>query len=191
MKGFPFLTGGTRLWRDRTGIAAVEFALVAPLFVLLLGISVELSRMMIAYRQFQTAVIGVARHVARYPEFELRAREYAKPLAAALFPAGDVKSLNVIVYSLYKDGGAMKEAFPGYVLFGKDPSMYWSGYVRAADFANEEAAIFVGASYEYRPLFPTLLDIPVTFHKDMVIMPSFGRKYPWNNGQVDDSKYVY
>lgn len=181
----------TAFLSDRRGMAAVEFALIAPLLCLLLGMATELTRMMMFYRQFQTATVGVARLLARYPEFEIRARENAKPLAAALFPAGDISSFNMIVYGLYREGGAMKESFPGYVLFGTDPSMYWSSYVKVADYVEDESLIFVGASYKYRTLFPDLVNIPITFHKDFVILPSFGRKYPYNSGQVDDSKYVY
>lgn len=180
-------------FRDRTGVAAVEFALLAPLLCLVLGVSVEVGRMVIIYRQFEDVVIGLSRHVARYPEYEYRAREYARPMPSALFPGGDIAALNVMVNGLVKRPGdsIMTEIFPGNILFGSNPNMPWQDYVNANAYADDEAMIFVAASYVYRPIMSFVPSLSITFRKDVQIMPSFGRSYPWNDGQVDDSKYVY
>jgi len=54
-----------KLWRDKTGLAAVEFAFIAPLMILLyLGV-VELSDAMIANRKLTTATSTMADLVAQ------------------------------------------------------------------------------------------------------------------------------
>jgi hypothetical protein len=180
-----------RFVRNRRGVAAVEFGLLAPLLCLMLGLSVEIGRLMISYRQFEGMVIGVSRHVARYPEYEFRARAYAQPIPPALFPQGNLSAVGISVDSLVKDTGAMREMFDTHILYGVDPGLAWQDYVRPESFAENEAVIFVGARYTYRPVMPFVRQMEVPFVKDVVILPRYGRSFPWNDGQVNDSLYVY
>lgn len=181
-----------RAWRsDRRGVAALEFALVAPLLTLTFGITVEVGRLLMVQNKFETAVIGVARHVARYPEYEKRAREYALPVANSIFPGTTGDTVNIRVDSLVKEGGVLKNVFPGHVLMGSDPGISWTLKVKGSDYVDEESVIFVSASYDYKPLIPFVHSLTYRMTKDLVILPSYGRSYIWNDGQVDDSQYVY
>ena len=168
----------------------MEFALLAPLLCLMLGVAVETGRVLISYRKFETVFAGVSRHIVRYPEYEKRSRDYAKPIPKTLFPEIDQASLNLVVVSLVKEGGILKEVFPPHVLFGVNPGIAWNATVKPANYAEDEAVVFVAAIYKYKPLFSVGTSFSLEFKKTAMILPPFSRKFPWNNGQVAD-KYVY
>jgi Flp pilus assembly pilin Flp len=54
-----------RIWRNRTGVAAVEFALIAPLMVLLLFGVVEVSELLNTNRRVENTAASIADVVAR------------------------------------------------------------------------------------------------------------------------------
>ena len=179
-----------RRLRDDRGTVAVEFGLIAPLLITLLFGAVEFTRLWMAHRQFEATVTGIARHLARYPEYDVRVRAYAPPIARALMPFGSTAGLNMVVYSLKKQAAGMALVFPAHTLFGGDPGIPWTNAVKSANYVLDEAVIDVAASYRYTPLVAFGSRLGYTFKKSYIILPSFNRSYPWNEGAVAD-KYVY
>lgn len=173
--------------RCRRGVAAIEFALVAPLFLVLLAVSTELVRAYQAYRMFENGVFGIARQVAGYPEYDSKSRKYASFVADALLPPDWNGRFNLRVTSLQKDKGAMQQVFT-HVLFGTGPEAGLPVVVTKPDFEQGESLIYFKASYEYRPLF-TVLGEGFTLTKDFVTQPYFARNFVWNAGEFAD-KYV-
>lgn len=182
------LRGLTRL-KDDKGAVAVEFGMLAPLLVLFLFVVVEIARLWMVSREFEAAVTGITRHLARYPEYDSNVRAFAPPIAASLMPFGNTNGLNLAVYSLKKDAGGLSPVF-SHVLFGSDPGVAWSSVVTGADYVFEECVIVVTASYRYTPLFTIGTNAGFTLTKSYALQPSFNRNYPWNNKAAPD-KYVY
>ena len=60
--------------RCRSGAAALEMGLLAPLLVLMLAVIIEVGRGWLSYDRFMTIVDDSARWAARFPEFEERVR---------------------------------------------------------------------------------------------------------------------
>lgn len=178
-----------RSWRSfaasSQGTVAIEFALMAPLLLLLLAISVELGRAYQAHRCFENSVTGVARSIAALPEYDTRARAYAPLVAAALLPPDWSGKFHLQVTSLEKDNGAMTEIFT-HTLFGTKPVVATSAAVGASDFQQSEAAIYVTAAYDYVPLFGALGNATFTMTKSYTINPYFSRRYVWNAAQSAD-----
>lgn len=185
----PAMRAVRRLGANRRGVAAVEFAILLPLLLVTLAVTVEVARLTMIKRQFENCVVAIARLIVRYPEYERRAREFAPPVAEAMFPEGSA-NLDLSVDSLHMIDGNFVEMFPRHVLFGEDPGQSWADHISKNDYVEDEAVVFIAARYEYKPLFDKVLPTSFTFQTTYVILPHFSRKYPWNDNQVD-RKYVY
>ncbi|WP_020178001.1 TadE/TadG family type IV pilus assembly protein [Methylopila sp. M107] len=178
-----------RLSDDR-GVAAIEFGLLAPLLCAMIFAGVEFARIWMVSRQFEAAVTGLTRHLARYPEYDSKVRSFAPPITAALMPFGSTSGLNCVVYSLTKTSAGMTLNFPAHVLFGSNPGIAWSNVVSADSYVLGETVIVVSASYKYTPLFGAFAGAGFTLSKSYATLPAFNRRYPWNAGVAPD-KYVY
>ena len=99
-----------RLFSCRSGAAAVEMGLLAPVLILFLAVIVEVGRGWISYDRFVTVIDNAARWSARFPEFETRVRTGVSQFAII---AGNgilaTDKLNLTLRSVELTGGTPKE----------------------------------------------------------------------------------
>lgn len=174
---------------SQQGVAAVEFALVAPLLFLLLAVAFELARAYQAFRGFESGVAGIARSLASFPEYDSRARAHAPHFAAVLLPKDWSGKFALQVTSLMKDNGAMRQVFT-HTLFGANPGLAQIDIVKASSYDQGEYMIHLATSYDYLPVFSNFLPKYFKFSTTYAINPFFSRAYIYNANQSAD-KYVY
>ncbi len=180
-----------KLWRAfgncTRGAVALEFGLIAPLLLATLALSVELGRAYQAYRMFENGVDGIARGLAGFPEYDLRARAYAPFIAASLLPQDWRGRFDLQITSLQKNQGAMQAIFT-HTLLGNNPGLSQSNALDPKDFEQSELVIYITAAYNYVPIFD-LLGSGTRMTKTFVVAPYFTTKYAWNDA-VSADKYV-
>lgn len=175
------------LRRDTRGIAIIEFALALPLLILFFVVMVEVGRLWMTKRSFENSVVGVARMAASFPEYEDRVRSYAPLIANGLMRGPGTSGINMTLTSLVLKNGGLTEQFAPQTLLGSTSGIGWAGKVVAGDYMNNQAVIFVSATYAYRPIFATLLgNKTITFSKTYTLMPLFSRAYPLRIGTSPD-----
>jgi Flp pilus assembly protein TadG len=174
---------------EKSGVSAIEFALLTPVLLILFGFCAEASRMYMVYQQYQEGMSSLSRYIVRYPEYELRTRTNAPYLADMVMPPDWRSSLNVKVVSLSKTNGVMVETF-SHVLFGSDPGVSWSSQIAASDFVEGENVVFVSSTYKITMLYNLFSTRGVTVSQNNQIIPFFSRNFIWNDGKVAN-KYVY
>lgn len=133
-----------RLFSCRSGAAAVEMGLLAPVLILFLAVIVEVGRGWISYDRFVTVIDNAARWSARFPEFETRVRTGVSQFAII---AGNgilaTDKLNLTLRSVELTGGTPKEQFRPYNFFGSAEDVRWQKAVTDGGFGPKEAIIVV------------------------------------------------
>ncbi len=178
-----------RIWTSRSGVAAVEFALLAPLLVLFYTAVFETGRGWLAYMKFESTVQNAARYAARYPEFERRVRvnlpliirEALAPLAA--------DELKLTLFSLKMSGGKVSTVFAPYAFYGAVSDIDISTVVTPGLFTEGEAVIALVGSYSYRPIIFDSIVRTITFEKSIALNPFFSRSYEYNKNDADWDYY--
>ncbi len=174
----------------RSGAAAVEMALLAPLLILFLAVIVEVGRGWISYDRFVTVIDNAARWSARFPEFETRVRT-GVPRFAIISGNGilETDKLNLSLRSVELVGTTPKEQFKPYNFFGSAEDVPWQKAVTDGKFGPKEAVIVIAGRYSYRPLFSILFGTTISFEYVAAVNPFFSRHYPYQNGKSDFGKW--
>lgn len=179
-----------RLFSCRSGAAAVEMGLLAPVLILFLAVIVEVGRGWISYDRFVTVIDNAARWSARFPEFETRVRTGVSQFAII---AGNgilaTDKLNLTLRSVELTGGTPKEQFRPYNFFGSAEDVRWQNAVTGGGFGPKEAIIVVSGRYSYQPLFSILFGTTITFEHVAAVNPFFSRHYPYQTGKSDFGKW--
>ncbi|MCZ7911055.1 TadE/TadG family type IV pilus assembly protein [Agrobacterium leguminum] len=174
----------------RSGAAAVEMALLAPLLILILAVVLEIGRGWLSYDRFVTAVDNTARWSARFPEFETRVRTGVKSF---VLMSGNgllqTEKLNLTLRSAKLVGNVPELQFQPYNFFGSAEGVKWQRAVKDGNFGPNEAIIVVSGRYSYRPLFAFLADTTIDFEYVTAINPFFSRHYPYQSGKSDFGKW--
>jgi Flp pilus assembly protein TadG len=156
--------------RNIAGIAAVEFALIAPLLMLMLFGALEVSRAVMMHKRFQRATAMLGDLVSR----EESIGEAAGLSAAHIMQPFDMTTFNVNVFHIRATTATQTIAdwqytssagSPGSALVTCVPkSMPAAGMINVGN-----AAIVVESTYTYTPLFASLAP------------PGFGASIPWTD----------
>ncbi|KJF70100.1 TadE/TadG family type IV pilus assembly protein [Agrobacterium arsenijevicii] len=176
--------------RCRSGAAAVEMALLAPLLILILAVVLEIGRGWLCYDRFVTIVDDTARWSARFPEFETRVRTGVKTFV--VMSGNDLlqmDNLNLTLRSATVVGNVPELQFPPHNFFGSAEGVKWEKTVTDGNFGSKEAVIVVSGRYSYRPLFSILADVTINFEHVTAVNPFFSRHYPYQAGKSDFGKW--
>ncbi len=178
-----------RFRRNTSGIAATEFALIAPLLIMFLGVVFETGRGWLAYQNFVSVVDNTARWAARFPMFEARVRTGIPSYITRSTVGMDVDELDLTLRSASKSAGGVVQEFPAHDFFGGTSDMDWSAILDRENFKVGEAAIIVTGRYGFKPLFSVLGDTEVTFEYNVAVNPFFSRSYKYLDGDSDWEHY--
>ncbi|WP_421413658.1 TadE/TadG family type IV pilus assembly protein [Agrobacterium tumefaciens] len=102
---------------SRSGVAAVELALLMPLLILVLAMVIEIGRGWMSYDRFVTVVDNTARWSARFPEFEERVRTGVKSFVIAAGRPLESEKLDLTLRSAKLVGGVAVTEFAPYNFF--------------------------------------------------------------------------
>lgn len=174
-----------RFGRDLRGIAATEFAILAPVLVLLLAFVFEVGHAWLSYQRFVVVVDVAARWSARFPMFEPRIREgipsFVKQLAAPLH----ADRLNLTLRSATKTASGATLAFDPYVFMGNKDDLDVTALLKGANFNYGEAAIVVSGECNFKPYFALFGDYTIKFDYDAVVNPFYSRSYQYSEKNTD------
>ncbi|MDB5446644.1 MAG: hypothetical protein JWQ97_1961 [Phenylobacterium sp.] len=158
-----------RLLRDSRGAALAEFAMVAPLMLLLFFGSVEVVQAVEAQRRLAhvaSAIADVAAQDRTIDDGELADIFAAAPALMQPFPAG---SLGERLISFRADSsGAVSVDWraDGAAYAGDEPAALPAGYLPAG-----ESVIVADVSYAYQPLLTLVFADPIQFQKRAYLRP--------------------
>ncbi|MFJ1311963.1 TadE/TadG family type IV pilus assembly protein [Rhizobium sp. AU243] len=173
------------LLRSRSGVAAVEFALLMPVLILVLALAIELGRGWLSYDRFVTLVDNTARWSARFPEFEERVRSGVKSFVMKAGRPLDPEKLDLTLRSAKLVGDVPVTEFPPHNFFGNAENVKWDKVLTAGNFKAEETAIVISGRYKYRPLISLLSDTTIEFEYVTAVNPYFSRHYKYQKGKSD------
>ncbi|CUX18142.1 conserved exported hypothetical protein [Agrobacterium deltaense Zutra 3/1] len=190
MKKTTWLSRLGSLGRCRSGAAAVEMGILAPLLVLLLAVVIEVGRGWLSYDRFMTVVDNSARWAARFPEFEERVRT-GIPTFVVLSGSGILQAgkLDLTLRSVKLIDNVARLQFPAHNFKGSAEDVPWEKTVLANGFGPQEAVIVVSGRYSYRPLISVLADITLKFEYVAAVNPFFSQRYPYQSGKSDFAKW--
>ncbi|MCZ7464037.1 TadE/TadG family type IV pilus assembly protein [Rhizobium rhizogenes] len=176
--------------RCRSGAAAVEMALLAPLLMLILAVVIEVGRGWLSYDRFVMIVDNTARWSARFPEFETRVRTGVdKFVTIAGNDLIEMENLNLTLRSAKVVGSTTVLQFPPYNFFGTAEGVEWEKTTMKGNFGPKDSIIVVSGRYSYKPLFSMLSDVTISFEHVTAINPFFSRHYPYQAGKSDFGKW--
>ncbi|MEQ1887667.1 MAG: TadE/TadG family type IV pilus assembly protein [Alphaproteobacteria bacterium] len=161
----------SRFWRDIRGVAALEFALILPVQLILIFGTVEISNILIADRKLVSATSTTA-------DLFAQAKIVATPDIADIFLAGsavmaplDQGGLSFVVSSIVADAGGVTkvEWSEGYGGAALAPGSIYA--LPAGLVAANQSVILVQSSYTYASQFGMILDMPITLTDRFFLAP--------------------
>jgi len=169
-----------RVWRCIDGVAATEFAFLAPLLVLMYLGTVELSRAINTDRQFNSATAMTAELVSREAELGDTIAEADATLEGIIKSVEHVMSpydtaslkLSIISVKASSDDATDTKVEWSYSHNGHSAPSKCSPYQLPADIVAEgESVIVVESSYLYEPIFTG-------------VVPGFSGKITWTDKSI-------
>ena len=160
-------------WRDRRGVSAVEFALIAPVLIIFYFGMAELTEAMIAQRRLSHLTASTGDMVAREQVLTNAIRDQVFVAGEVMMAPFPTSSLRMCIVSVASDAQ------------GKD-TVIWSetsnaptGCPKADDTVDiplavlppGQSVIMSKASYEYDSVFKLVLPDTVTFRRTFYLRP--------------------
>ena len=163
------------------GVAAVEFALILPIMLILYIGSVEASALISMDRRVQSVAGALGDLVARSNETLLAAdlQDYFRAAGGIMtpYPYDDLKQV-VTQVNVDKEGkvtiGWCKQYVDGDYGTCTDYPTTYSLPDSMIAIAKEQSVIVATASYSHLPLYGFVIDKPVQLNRENYFMPRFG-----------------
>jgi Flp pilus assembly protein TadG len=167
------MTRLSRFWRDRRGVSAVEFALIAPLLIVFYFGMAELTQAMMAQRRLSHLTASLGDVVARGLKLTDAGRDdifLAGQALMAPFPTSTLKMCIVSVVSdaKGKDTVAWAETSNGPT---DCPAANTVVDIPVAVLPASQSVIMSKASYEYKSLFKVIGPEIRTFRRTIYLRP--------------------
>lgn len=179
-----------RSFRDNTsGLAVTEFALIAPLLIMFMGVVFEVGRGWLEYQNFVSTVDNTARWAARFPAFEARVRTGIPSYISRSTARIDTKTLDLTLRSASKSASGVVLAFSAYNFYGNTSDVNWSTVLDSENFKIGEVAVVITGRYWYKPFFAIFGNYSIKFEYGVAINPFFSRSYNYLTGDSDWKYY--
>ena len=170
----PIAITGSRLGRQRDGIASVEFAIVLPILVLLLFGTIEFGRLLVDYQLVNKSARDAVRYLSRVHDAGITDICVDTSGVGGLLPTADATKPASKAVNLAMTGSINAPTGPGDYLLG-----YWTNpeTIRIrVDCNDNETGTFSGA-YQYSDYIPELT---------MMVDVSFSSGFGWVLPFLDD-----
>lgn len=175
----------SRLAASESGVAVIEFALMAPLLIMLFALVFELGRIALYYQQLNSFVDGTVQWAARYPQFDSNVRQGVTRFASIAAPPGYDEKLSLTLRSVRMDQGNFVNNFAPYNFFGNAEGVAWQTGLHNAQFKDGEVVIVVSATYRYELLFKMFGSQTFDMKYTKFTNPFYSRSYDFNAGVAD------
>jgi Flp pilus assembly protein TadG len=171
-----------RFWRAQAGVAAVEFALILPIMLLVYIGTIEASSLISMDRKVQTASGAVGDLIARSDGSITTAEleDYIGAAGGILTPYSPTPLIQIVTQvRLDINGNAIVDWSRGYVGQARDPLLDHavnSTYRLPSEIvaiAREGFIIVSEARYAYTPLYGIVFDQPVNLYRENFFLPRF------------------
>jgi Flp pilus assembly protein TadG len=181
-RGRPFLT---RFWRDRRGVSAVEFALIAPLLILLYCGMAEMTQAMMAQRRLSNIASSTGDLVAQSTQTgPLKTADIFKiaDTIMAPFPTGTLK---ICLASVVSDANGKDT-----VAWSKPSASGMANCPAKGDILSDvpvgvlpasQSVIVAKASYVYTSTFGLVMPSNLTFNRTYYLRPRKTDAVLWND----------
>ena len=172
-----------RLWRADRGVAAVEFALVMPIMLLVYLGTLEASSLITMDRKIQSVAGAIGDLVARADEkvTASQMQDYFRAASGIMTPYSPVDVLQVVT-AVKIVNGVPKVVWTRQYLNGvfssTTPHTVGQDYPLPSEMvaiSDDRMIIAAEASYTYTPLLGIVIDIPINLYRSSFFLPRFGK----------------
>lgn len=160
-------------WRDRRGVSAVEFALIAPVLILFYFGMAELTEAMMAQRRLSHVASSIGDVVARDQKFTDARRNDVFSVGAVLMSPFPTSTLRMCLVSIVSDASgkdvvAWSESSNGPA---NCPAQGAVVNIPVGVLPASQSVIMSSASYEYDSFFKFVLPQTLTFRRTFYLKP--------------------
>lgn len=160
---------------DHRGVAAVEFAMILPLLVMLLFGTFELGQALTVDRRVTQAASSAADLIAQASTIDDNGLQTIMDLADSILSPYDASLLNLEVLSVEADAEGETTVGWSYSKGGGEPHAAGSAYAMSGDLANlispTSSVIVAKATYTYTPLIAKYLAGGVQLEETFYLRP--------------------
>jgi len=178
-----------RLRRAEKGVAAVEFALIMPVMLLIYLGTLEASTLITMDRKVQSVAGAVGDLVARTDQSISAStlQDYFRAASGIMTPFSSNEVLQVVTAVTVAADGTTSVAWTRQYLNGSysatTPHTVGSPYPlpdEMVDISRGRMVIAAEASYSYRPLLGIVINQPINLYRSSFYMPRFGANITLN-----------
>lgn len=172
----PRKTGLAGFWRDKAGASAVEFALIAPVLIVMYCGLAELTQAMMAQRRVSNIASSIGDLVAQNPQLTDARRTDIFTIGAfimAPFPAAPLRMclMSVTSDATGKDTVAWREPYNNHPDCPAKGTVLASSLVPAAVLPPSQSVIVAKTSYAYTSPLAFMLPSAINFSRTYYLRP--------------------
>jgi Flp pilus assembly protein TadG len=163
----------SRFWRDRRGVSAIEFALIAPLLLLFYFGMAELTEAMMAQRRLSHLTASIGDVVARDTQFSNARRDDVFTAGKVMMAPFPTSTLRMCIYSVVSNAAGKDTV--AWVEKSNSPSNCPAANdvvtIPVSVLPASQSVIVSKASYEYDTVFKTVVPETMIFRRTFYLRP--------------------